>query len=95
MLAHPEENWPWFIGNPIIAVPGHYEEVKTLVPEHEESYRVLFPPYDPIIIEGWVVTTSVSSTSLSVGETLQISYWAEYYSFSGEEPRARAPPGRQ
>jgi hypothetical protein len=86
MLLHPEGNWPWFLGNPIIAVPGHYEEVKTLVPEHEESYRVLFPAYDPIIIEGWVVSTSVSSTSLSVGETLQISYWAEYYSFPGEEP---------
>jgi len=86
MLVHPEENWPWFLGNPIIAIPGHYEEVKTLVPEHEESYRVLFPAYDPIIIEGWVVSTSVSSTSLSVGETLQISYLAEYCSFPGEEP---------
>jgi hypothetical protein len=86
MLVHPEENWPWFLGNPIIAIPGHYEEVKTIVPEHEESYRVLFPAYDPIIIEGWVVTTSVSSTSLSVGETLEISYLAEYYSFPGEEP---------
>ena len=83
MLFHPEENWPWFLGNPIIAVPGHYEEVKTLVPEHEESHRVLFPAYDPVIVEGWIIHTTVSQTSLTLGGTLEISYWAEYSSLNG------------
>jgi len=70
----------------IVAIPGHYEDVRIIVPEQKVNYRVLFPAYDPFIPEGWVVTTNISSTSISVGETLQINYWAEYYSFSGEEP---------
>ncbi|MBO3754566.1 MAG: hypothetical protein FGF53_06815, partial [Candidatus Brockarchaeota archaeon] len=61
MLAHPEKDWPWFLGNPIIAVPGHYEDVRMVVPEHEENLTVLFPGYDPAYAEGWIVSTGVSS----------------------------------
>jgi len=76
----------YYGGTIMVAIPGHYEDARIIVPEQERNFKVLFPAYDPIIAEGWVVSTSISSTSLSLGETLQISYWAEYYSFSGEEP---------
>ncbi|MGC8832041.1 MAG: hypothetical protein ACP5PQ_05625 [Thermoproteota archaeon] len=67
----------------VIAVPGHYEDVRVVVPRQETSYRVLFPAYDPVAIDngegwGWVVDTEISSTSLNVGEVLEISYSASY-----------------
>ncbi|MGB9718143.1 MAG: hypothetical protein ACPL4E_06855 [Thermoproteota archaeon] len=86
VLAYPEENWPWFLGNPVIAAPGHYEDVRVVVPEHEESLTVLFPGYDPVIVEGWVVATSVSATSLVLGGILEVSYWAGYSSPGEPEP---------
>ncbi len=73
----------YYGGSIMVAIPGHYEDVRTVVPEQRKSFKVLFPAYDPAIIEGWVITTSISSTSLSVGETLEIAYSAEY---SGGEP---------
>ncbi len=79
--------WGWLrVNGPVIAVPGHYEEVRLLYPEHRRSFKVLFPAYDPAIIEGWVVDVNVSSTSLNTGETLEISYLAEYCSPFGGEP---------
>lgn len=86
MLAYPEKDWPWFLGNPIIAVPGHYEDVRVVVSEHEENLTVLFPGYDPVFVEGWIVTTSVSSTSLTLGETLEVYYEAEYSGLGEPEP---------
>ncbi|MBO3833339.1 MAG: hypothetical protein FGF51_08195 [Candidatus Brockarchaeota archaeon] len=71
---------------PVIAVPGHYEDVRLLFPEHERSFKVLFPAYDPIIIEGWIIHVNISSTSLNVGETLEASYLAEYCSPWGGGP---------
>ena len=76
----------YYGGTIMVAIPGHYEDVRVVIPGQERNFKVLFPAYDPIIAEGWVVSTSISSTSLSVGETLQIRYLAEYYSFPGEEP---------
>ncbi|MGQ9596949.1 MAG: hypothetical protein ACUVQY_05630 [Thermoproteota archaeon] len=72
----------FFLGNPTIAVPGHYEDVSVLVPEHGANYRVLFPAYDPIWIEGWYIETNISSTSLTVGEILNIAYEAVYSSIA-------------
>lgn len=67
----------------IIAIPGRYEDVRVVVPQQEVNYRVLFPAYDPVAEDdgegwGWVVYTNISSTSLSVGETLVIHYSASY-----------------
>ncbi|MEM4168702.1 MAG: hypothetical protein QXZ66_05600 [Thermoproteota archaeon] len=70
----------------MVAIPGHYEDVRIVVPEQKRSFKVLFPAYDPLILFGWVVTANISSTSLSVGETLGVIYLAEYYSLFGEEP---------
>ena len=61
---------------PVVAVPGHYEEVKVLVPEHKEGFRVLFPSYDPLIYTGWLVGVELSSTSLTVGDILRINFSA-------------------
>jgi len=61
----------------LVAVPGHYEEVRTLVPAQEKRVRVLFPAYDPAIAHGWFIETQASSTALSVGEVLTIDYRAE------------------
>jgi len=63
-------------GIPVIAVPGHYEDIKVAVPEQKTKFRVLFPSYDPLILIGWVVYTNISSTSINVGETLKILYEA-------------------
>ncbi|MGC9014248.1 MAG: hypothetical protein ACP5KW_07760 [Thermoproteota archaeon] len=63
-------------GVPVIAVPGHYEEVKVAVPEQETKFRVLFPAYDPLLILGWVIYTNVSSASINVGETIDVFYKA-------------------
>ncbi|MEM4170051.1 MAG: hypothetical protein QXY99_08205, partial [Thermoproteota archaeon] len=71
---------------PVIAVPGHYEDVRVIVPQQKVNYKVLFPAYDPIIIEGWIIHVDVSSTSLSVGESLEASYLAEYCSPWGGGP---------
>ncbi|MEM2049986.1 MAG: hypothetical protein QXZ11_02550 [Thermoproteota archaeon] len=71
---------------PVIAVPGHYEDVRVLYPEYKRSFKVLFPAYDPIIIEGWIIHVNVSSTSLNVGEILEASYLAEYFSPWGTGP---------
>ncbi|MEM4169209.1 MAG: hypothetical protein QXY99_03890 [Thermoproteota archaeon] len=86
MVAYPAKDWPWFLGNPIIAVPGHYEDVRIRVPEHEENLKVLFPGYDPVFAEGWIVTASVSSTSLTLGETLEVHYEAGYGGVVQPEP---------
>jgi len=58
---------------PVVAVPGHYEDLKVLVPEHEKKFKVLFPAYDPAVYEGWLVDVELSSTSLAVGEVLRVS----------------------
>ncbi|MEM2047977.1 MAG: hypothetical protein QXZ06_08845, partial [Candidatus Jordarchaeales archaeon] len=76
----------YYGGSIMVAVPGHYEDVRVVVPQQEKSFKVLFPAYDPLIQFGWIVTTDISSTSLSVGETLEVSYLAEYFSLGGEEP---------
>ncbi|MBO3809797.1 MAG: hypothetical protein FGF50_09430 [Candidatus Brockarchaeota archaeon] len=76
----------YYGGTIMVAIPGHYEDVRTVVPQQNRSFKVLFPAYDPIWVEGWVITTSISSTSLSVGETLEITYRAEYSSLGGGEP---------
>ncbi|MCX8183786.1 MAG: hypothetical protein N3F08_05150, partial [Crenarchaeota archaeon] len=86
MLAYPEKDWRFFLGNPSIAVPGHYEDVRMVVPEHEEKIKVLFPGYDPVFAEGWIVSASVSSTSLTLGETLEVHYWADYSGLGQPEP---------
>ncbi|MBO3842914.1 MAG: hypothetical protein FGF48_10970, partial [Candidatus Brockarchaeota archaeon] len=79
--------WGWLrTSGPVIAVPGHYEDVRVIYPEHERSFKVLFPAYDPIIIEGWIIHVNISSTSLNVGETLEASYLAEYCSPWGGGP---------
>ena len=79
--------WGWLrVSGPVVAVPGHYEDVRVLYPEHERNFRVLFPAYDPVIIEGWIIHVNVSSTSLNIGETLEASYFAEYCSPFGGEP---------
>ncbi|MBO3842019.1 MAG: hypothetical protein FGF48_06335 [Candidatus Brockarchaeota archaeon] len=79
--------WGWLrTSGPIIAVPGHYEDVRVIYPEHERSFKVLFPAYDPIIIEGWIIHVNISSTSLNVGETLGVSFSAEYCSPFGGTP---------
>ncbi|MEM2930849.1 MAG: hypothetical protein QW797_08345 [Thermoproteota archaeon] len=93
-------DWGYFMGNPVVAVPGHYEEVSVVVPQQEVNYRVLFPAYDPVYTPSsekpWVVHTNISSTSLNTGETLEIGYRAEYMPYEpmgvksledgGEEP---------
>ncbi|MEM2373653.1 MAG: hypothetical protein QXI11_04340, partial [Thermoproteota archaeon] len=90
--------WGWLHDSgPVIAIPGHYEDVSVVIPQQEVKYRVLFPAYDPVVVDGggwgWVVYTNISSTSVTVGETLEVSYSASYkppepvvLSLNGEEP---------
>ncbi len=79
--------WGWMrVKGPVVAVPGHYEDVRIIVPQQERSFKVLFPAYDPFWYEGWTISINFSSTSLSIGETLEISYLAEYCSPFGGEP---------
>ncbi|MBO3754616.1 MAG: hypothetical protein FGF53_07070, partial [Candidatus Brockarchaeota archaeon] len=71
----------------LVAVPGHYEDIDVLVPEHMESFRVLFPAYDPVWLTGWLVETSLSSSSVETGDILEISYVATPVNIDpGEQP---------
>jgi len=84
-LAKDEEGYfrpsEWNVLTPglslaLVAVPGHYEDVKVAVPAQEKKFKVLFPAYDPLIFFGWLIETQISSTSISVGETFSINYSA-------------------
>ncbi|MEM3746596.1 MAG: hypothetical protein QXN67_03875, partial [Thermoproteota archaeon] len=69
----------------LVAVPGHYEDVDVLVPEHEEKFRVLFPAYDPVWLTGWIIETSLSSSNVEAGDILEVSYVATPESIDPEE----------
>ncbi|MBO3810110.1 MAG: hypothetical protein FGF50_11035, partial [Candidatus Brockarchaeota archaeon] len=69
----------------LVAVPGHYEVVDILVPEHDEKFRVLFPAYDPVWLTGWLVETSLSSSSVETGGILEVSYVATPIDIEPEE----------
>ncbi|MGB9760255.1 MAG: hypothetical protein ACPLZG_10555, partial [Thermoproteota archaeon] len=69
----------------LVAVPGHYEDVKVVVPAQKRKFRVLFPAYDPLLFAGWIIKTQASSTSLSVGEVFSINYSAAAVHINPEE----------
>ncbi len=69
----------------LVAVPGHYEDVDVLIPEHEEKFRVLFPAYDPVWLTGWLVETSISSSNVETGDILEVSYVATPIDIDPEE----------
>jgi len=78
-LEIEELNWGTIAkssGTPVIAVPGHYEEVKVVVPEQRANFKVLFPAYDPAVYEGWLINTAISSTSVTAGQSFTVSYSA-------------------
>ena len=78
-LEVEELNWGTIAkssGTPVIAVPGHYEEVKVVVPEQRANFKVLFPAYDPAVYEGWLINTAISSTSVTAGQSFTVSYSA-------------------
>ncbi|MEM3660168.1 MAG: hypothetical protein QXU11_07115, partial [Thermoproteota archaeon] len=69
----------------LVAVPGHYEDIDVLVPEHEEKFRVLFPAYDPVWLTGWLVEASLSSSNVETGDILEVSYVATPIDINPEE----------
>ncbi|MGC8831824.1 MAG: hypothetical protein ACP5PQ_04520, partial [Thermoproteota archaeon] len=52
----------------LIAVPGHFEEVREAVGSQVSEFRVLLPAYDPIVVD-----TSISSTRVGIGDTITIT----------------------
>jgi len=58
----------YFVGNFLVAVPGHFEDTREVVGSQVSEFRVLLPAYDPIVVD-----TSISSTRVGIGDTITIT----------------------